>query len=118
MRGAAISLIVGTVLIAFWFLGMSLARPGFRPEIGLLEGVTAIAYRGFGVAFLFAGTTLVITGLLLAILTAVERRRRARAEEARAPIKMLFPLVSFIFAALFSVMLSPAIISIMINLRN
>jgi len=30
---------------------------------------------------------------------------------------MLFPLVSFIFAALFSVVLSPAIISIMINLR-
>ena len=107
------------VLIALWFLGIPSERPGFRPDIGLLEGVAeSLAYRGFGVAFLFAGTTLVITGLLLASLTAVERRRRAKAEVAPATIKLLFPLVSFIFAALFSIILSPAIISIMINLQT
>lgn len=103
MKGATISLILGTIFMALWFL---------------LEGVAErLDYRGL--AFLLAGIILVITGLLLATLTAVERRRRAKAEGARAPTKMLFPLVSFIFAALFSVIiLGPAIISIMINLRN
>jgi hypothetical protein len=106
MKGATIALILGTVLIALWFLANEAAAE-------------RLAYRGLGdVAFLFAGTILAITGLLLGILTAVERRRRVKAEGARAPISMLFPLVSFIFAALFSVVLSPAIISIMINLRN
>ena len=104
MKGATVSLILGTVLIALSFL----------PE-GVAE---SFAYRGFGFAFLLAGTTLMITGLLLATLTAGEHRRRAKADGARAPIKMLYPLVSFTFAALFSVILSPAIISIMINLRT
>ena len=99
MKGAAISLVVGTVLIAL-FLGLEPERNGLR-EIGLL----------------FAGITLVITGLLLATLTAVERRRRVKPEVTPAP-NVLFPLVSFIFAALFSVILGPAMISITINLRN
>ena len=104
MKGATISLILGTVLIALSFL---------------LEGVAeSFAYRDFGAAFLFAGITLVTTGLLLATRTAVERRRSAKAEATPAPIKTLVPLLSFIFAALFSVILSPAIISIMINLRT
>ena len=119
MKGAAISLILGTVLIGLWFLGIPPERNGFRPDIGPLEGVAeSLAYRGFGVAFLLAGTILVITGLLFATPTAVERPRRAKAEVARAPIKMLFPLLSFIFAALFIVILGPAIITIMINLRK
>ncbi len=107
MKGAAISLILGTALIALWFLSLRVAE--------------SLVYSGFGVAFLFAGTTLVITGLLLATLTAVERPRRASAEVARAPIKIplvSFIFASFIFAALFIVILSPAIISIMINLRT
>jgi hypothetical protein len=117
MKGATISLILGTVLIALSFLGITLERPGFRPDIGLLEGVAeSLAYSNFAV--LLAGITLMTTGLLLATRTAVERRRRDKADGAPAPTKMLFPLVSFIFAALFSVILSPAIISIMINLRT
>ena len=101
MKGAAISVILGTVLVALWFPGFPSERDGFR-----------------GIGLLFAGTTLVITGLLLATLIAVDRRRHPEAEAARAPNKMLFPLVSFMFAAMFSVILGPAFISIAINLRN
>ena len=48
----------------------------------------------------------------------IERRQLAEAEAARAPIKMLFPLVGCIFPSLFIVILGPAIISIMINLKT
>lgn len=60
-----------------------------------------------------------IAAVLRSQAASLRKRRRLRAEEhaRKAPVKILFPLVIFIFPSLFVIILGPAMIQIMASLK-
>jgi tight adherence protein C len=80
----------------------------------LLTRVDTPALRSFVRSVLQGETLGVSIGLILRnIANDMRKRRRANAEERahKAPVKMLFPLILFIFPAMFVVILVPAVFS-------
>lgn len=82
----------------------------------MAERVDAIELSGFVRAVIQADQLGISLGRILRVQAADTRvRRQAAAEEKamKAPIKMLFPTVCFIFPAMFIVILGPAMLNIM-----
>jgi tight adherence protein C len=80
----------------------------------LLTRVDTPSLRSFVRSVLQGETLGVSIGLILRnIANDMRKRRRASAEERahKAPVKMLFPLILFIFPAMFVVILVPAVFS-------
>ena len=85
------------------------SRTGVPAITSLVSAILQAEQTGMGIA-----------QVLRAQSTQLRDQRKQRAEEAamKAPLKMLFPLVFFIFPSLFVVILGPAVISIMDNLMK
>lgn len=95
---------------------MKLGRPRREAFRDMAERVGVDDLRAFVGALTQADQLGVSIGNILRLQAGqMRRKRRQRAEEMamKAPIKMLFPLVFFIFPALFVVLLGPAVIQIM-----
>ncbi len=85
------------------------ARTGVPAITSLVSAILQADQTGMGIG-----------QVLRAQSTQLRSQRKQRAEEAamKAPLKMLFPLIFFIFPSLFVVILGPAVLSIMDNLAK
>jgi len=86
-----------------------MARTGVPAMTSLVSAILQADQTGMGIAQVLRSQS-----------TQLRDQRKQRAEEAamKAPLKMLFPLIFFIFPSLFVVILGPAVISIMDNLTK
>ncbi len=88
-----------------------------RDALRNLSNRTGVAYlQGFVASIIQADQLGVSIGKVLRIQSnEIRRQRRQKAEEAamKAPVKMLFPLVIFVFPSLFIILLGPALLSIL-----
>ena len=82
----------------------------------LLARCETAAMRSF-VRSIIQGETLGVSigQIMRNLAIEMRKRRRANAEERaqRAPIKLLFPLIFFIFPAMFVILLAPAVFSLL-----
>ncbi|MGB9791656.1 MAG: type II secretion system F family protein [Thermacetogeniaceae bacterium] len=95
---------------------MKLGKPRREAFKDMAERVGVDDLKAFVGALTQADQLGVSIGNILRVQAAqMRRKRRQRAEEMamKAPVKMLIPLVFFIFPALFVVLLGPAVIQIM-----
>ncbi|MBI2914859.1 MAG: type II secretion system F family protein [Firmicutes bacterium] len=96
-------------------------RPRREALRGLSERTGVEDLAVFVAAIIQADQLGVSIGKVLRIQSAeLRRKRRQRAEEAamKAPIKMLFPLLLFVFPSLFVVLLGPALIQLLNTFRT
>ncbi len=99
---------------------ISLGSPREAAFRGIAEALPFDEIKSFTASIIQAerlGTS--IAAVLRSQAAGLRKRRRLRAEEhaRKAPVKILFPLVLFIFPSLFVIILGPAMIQIMENLK-
>ena len=94
--GAKTSLAIGLPLLVFFVLRTSSAKYGTKTLLLCLLGAAAIGYY--------------LSNFLLNNLIA--RRQRAEEQAAKIALKLLFPLIFFIFPSLLVVLMGPAFIQI------
>ena len=92
-----------------------------------IEALNQLAYRtgvddikifvGAVVQSFQLGTSIVETLRVQADSIRIKQRQRAQEQAMKAPVKMMFPLVFFIFPALLVVILGPAVINIMTSMK-
>jgi tight adherence protein C len=93
-------------------------RDALRDVVGRVEVTSLSAFVGAIIQAEQLGVSISKVLQVQSEQLRIERRQRAEEAAAKAPIKMLFPLVGCIFPSMFIVILGPAIILIVVNMGN